>query len=157
MIFRVLLILIIVFHVYSQSGDKSIFFKGSWEELRQKASKDTMPFFVDFYADWCKPCVIMEKTFQTDTIKNYIKGKYLAYKVDVETKQGKKLARKYRAMGLPMIAFFDNRGKLMGRYIGYLYADEFIVLGDKYLEKFHKRLRKQARRKKKKRRKSNPN
>ncbi len=136
--------------VFSQTPN--IFFQGSWDELRQKAKEDTIPFFVDFYAVWCAPCKIMDKTFSTDTIKNYLGGKYIAYRINVDTKFGKKLARKYRAMGLPMIAFFDNRGKLMGRYIGYLYAGEFILIAEKYRKKFYKRLerqRKRARRKRK--------
>ncbi len=121
---------------------QNTFFQGSWEELRETACKDTMPFIVDFYWAKCAPCKIMDKILLGDTVQNYIQGKYLLFRIDVETPFGKKMVRKYRAMGFPMLAYFDHRGKLMGRYIGYLYAYEFEELSEKYYKKFLRRKQK---------------
>ncbi len=88
----------------------------------------------------------MEKNLASDSVKAYLEGRFLIYKIDVETPFGKKMAKKYRAMGFPMLAYFDHRGRLMGRYIGYLYAGEFAELSEKYYEKF---LRRKEKKKKK--------
>ena len=65
-----------------------------------------MMTLLDFYADWCGPCKIMEPIFEE--VKKDYEGKVSFKKVDVETNSAE--AAKYGVMGIPtFILIKDDR------------------------------------------------
>jgi thioredoxin 1 len=73
---------------------------------------------IDFYADWCGPCKIMEPIF-ADVKKDY-DGKITFKKVDVESNSAE--ASKYSVMGIPTFVLVKE-DKEVSRKIGAMPKD----------------------------------
>lgn len=67
---------------------------------------------VDFFAEWCMPCVMMGPVLEKVAEKN-TKIKFCKMNVD----DAQKTATQYRISSIPCIVFFKN-GKEAGRSIG---------------------------------------
>ncbi|MBR2440088.1 MAG: thioredoxin family protein [Lentisphaeria bacterium] len=69
-----------------------------------ESKKSGKPVFVDFYADWCKNCIAMDKTtFQEPRVKEKLQG-YEFVKIDATNTSDpeiKKLLNRYGIKGLP--------------------------------------------------------
>src|SRR3989338_9359485 len=81
---------------------------------------------VDFWADWCMPCLMMAPVFEEMSEK--FKGKISFVKVNVDDNQP--LAEKFKVQSIPTMIVFKN-GKEHDRVIGAMYADDF----EEYLDK----------------------
>jgi len=73
---------------------------------------------IDFYADWCGPCKIMEPIF-ADVKKDY-DGKITFKKVDVESNSSE--ASKYGVMGIPTFVLVKE-DKEVSRKVGAMPKD----------------------------------
>ncbi len=71
------------------------------------------PVFVDFWATWCEPCIIVAPIVE-DLAKEY-DGKVNFVKVDVD--QNKELASKYNVLSIPNLAIFQN-GQVLAQLVG---------------------------------------
>jgi len=67
----------------------------------------TLPCIVDFYADWCGPCRMVDPILK-DLAKEY-KGKINIYKVNIDREV--ELARLFRINGIPAYLFVPAKGK----------------------------------------------
>lgn len=84
------------------------FVSGTYEEALAKASAEGKLLFIDFRADWCKPCLEMEKTtFQDVDLGNYMADNFISYKVDVDYFDGMDLQEKFNASVLPTLLVID--------------------------------------------------
>lgn len=75
--------------------------------------KGKTPAVVDFYADWCRPCIALNPVLE-ELAKTY-KGKIIIYKVNVDKAQ--KLASAFGIQSIPTILFFKPNaqpGKIVG-------------------------------------------
>lgn len=82
---------------------------------------------VDFYADWCMPCVMMEPVMEE--LSRKFKGKIKFGRVNVD--DNKELAQKFRIMSIPNFILFKN-GELKERFTGTMPVEDF----EKKLRKF---------------------
>jgi thioredoxin len=64
------------------------------------------PVIIDFYADWCKPCLAMSPLL--DEIAVEYSGKLVVYKVDTEKEE--LLAKKLGIRSLPTLMFIPVKG-----------------------------------------------
>jgi thioredoxin 1 len=60
---------------------------------------------IDFYADWCVPCKVLAPTILEIAREHSDKASF--YKLDVD--KLRKIAAKYRVMGIPYIVFIKNK------------------------------------------------
>ena len=67
----------------------------------------TLPCIVDFYADWCGPCRMVDPILK-DLAKEY-KGKINIYKVNIDREV--ELARLFRISGIPAYLYVPAKGK----------------------------------------------
>ena len=68
---------------------------------------------VDFYADWCGPCVVMKPV--VEELVNELKGKVEVKKVNVDENQEE--ASKYGVMSIPTYLILKD-GKEVDRFVG---------------------------------------
>ena len=66
----------------------------------------TLPCIVDFYADWCPPCRLVDPILQ-ELAKEY-KGKIMIYKVNVDNE--KALASAFGINNIPTYFFIPTKG-----------------------------------------------
>jgi len=84
--------------------------------------------FIDFYADWCKPCKNM--TPRIRRLSKIYQGKIAFAKVD--TQKEKDLAKKYKIMGLPTYILFIN-SKEKANFSGERSIGDLKKIFDKYI------------------------
>lgn len=88
------------------------------DEALAEAKKRSVPILVDFYADWCEPCVQMEQqVFSTDAFRKKAKD-WVLYRVDA-TNDGLEvstLLQKYEVAGLPSLRFRRPDGTALPQF-----------------------------------------
>ncbi len=73
------------------------------------------PVLVDFWAEWCAPCLVVAPVLET-VVSNYAGALVLA-KVEVDRGENMKLAGRYRVRGFPTVVLFRN-GEELTRFSG---------------------------------------
>ena len=103
---------------------------------RGKAEKKKV--FLNFYADWCQYCKIMEKeTFQNSTVIAYINRNFIPIRVNSDKE--KKTAIDFNITGLPSTWFLSEKGDRIGNRPGFIPSKEMLSLlkyiqSDSYLK-----------------------
>lgn len=101
----------------SPKVSKVNFFEGSVISAKEKAVKEHKQYFLEFYADWCKPCKWMEEnTYSDQELAQYIHKNYIPVKVNIDDFDGHSLKQKYNVQYLPTIIVFDEAGNVLGKY-----------------------------------------
>jgi thiol:disulfide interchange protein DsbD len=109
----------------------------SWQtysdELLLDARGLKKPVIIDFYADWCSPCLKLDKaTFHDPEIVKQAGRDFVMIKVNL-TRGGnpvyERLLRKYGIKGVPTIVFLDNQGKELPalRLVDFVPPNEFLM------------------------------
>lgn len=75
--------------------------------------------FVDFFAEWCMPCVMMAPIM--DELSEKFKGKIKFGKMNVD--DNKEIAQKFNIMSIPNMILFKD-GKKVSQFIGAVSQDE---------------------------------
>lgn len=84
------------------------------QNFDEEIKKATLPVLVDFYADWCGPCKLMEPILEE--VEKEFEGKLVIAKVDVDANQ--QTSMKFGVMSIPTSIFFKN-GSNVKQLIGY--------------------------------------
>lgn len=78
---------------------------------------------VDFYADWCGPCKVMEPVVEKIGDRYHPQLKAVRLNVD----RNMEIAQKYRVVSVPTLLFFKN-GEIMDISIGVIRSHELEEL-----------------------------
>lgn len=106
-----------------------VFFKGSWQEVLQKAKSENKMIFVDFYTTWCAPCKFMSGTvFTQSEVASYYNNTFINYQVNAE-KEELEFVKHAQISGYPTLAFFKPDGTEFFRKMGGIDAGNFVALG----------------------------
>ncbi len=87
----------------------------SASEFEAKVLKSATPVLVDFWAEWCGPCKLMEPVL--DTISHNLAGTLTIAKIEVDDPDNRKLAAQYEVRGIPNMKLFKS-GKVVAEFIG---------------------------------------
>jgi thioredoxin len=73
------------------------------------------PVLVDFWAEWCSPCLVVAPVLES--IVESMGGELKLVKVEVDDGENMKLAGHYRVRGFPTVMLFRD-GRELGRFSG---------------------------------------
>lgn len=81
------------------------------------AENNGMPVMLDFYADWCASCKVMESTVFTDPKVAAILSQFKIIKIDVtkNSADDKELMKHFSVVAPPTFVFFDKHGKELSK------------------------------------------
>jgi thioredoxin 1 len=97
----------------------------SFDNMVLKSDKIVL---VDFWATWCKPCLMIAPIMKE--LATEYAGKVVIGKLDVD--KNPKTAQKYQISAIPMVMVFKN-GKLVDKLMGALPKSEYKTKIDKVL------------------------
>jgi thiol:disulfide interchange protein DsbD len=115
--------------------------QGPWLKLKgaealqqqlDEARRNGQPVLVDFYADWCVACkVLEEKTLnQADVLAALANANYRLIKADITeiNRENQGIMQRYGIIGLPCLIFFDPAGNEIdgSRILGEMGPESFI-------------------------------
>lgn len=88
------------------------------------------PIVLDFYADWCESCVVMDrKVFSKPDVQQEL-SKFILLRADLtdNTTENERLLKYFNVIAPPTILFFDVSGQEMSskRIIGEVNSQEFV-------------------------------
>lgn len=84
------------------------FFSGTWDQAVEKARQEKKMIFVDFFTEWCGPCMNMaQKIFVLPEVGDIYNRNFVCMKIDAEKGEGVELARKYGVRSYPCYVFVD--------------------------------------------------
>lgn len=97
----------------------------------QQALADGQPIVLDFYADWCIPCLELDQVTFVDP--SVIEGldRFVRFKVDLtnfDSEESNQLREQFNIVGVPTIVFIGPNGREVNsaRVIGFLSPEEFM-------------------------------
>lgn len=85
-----------------------------FETLVLAASRQT-PILVDFWAEWCSPCLVIAPILER-VVTEY-EGEIHLAKLEVDDGENMKLAGRYQVRGFPTVMLFKD-GKPIGQFSG---------------------------------------
>jgi thiol:disulfide interchange protein DsbD len=106
-----------------------------WEQFSESKIIDAKsrhkPVLMDFYADWCIPCLELERKTFTDAGAIDATSEFVRLKVDLthfDSPESEALRKRYDIAGVPTIVFLDRNGQemLSSRVVGYISPKEFV-------------------------------
>jgi thioredoxin 1 len=100
-----------------------------FEQRVLQASHDH-PVLVDFWADWCSPCIAIAPALTR--VVNGFEGRVHLAKLEVDEGENMKLAGRYRVRGFPTIILF-SKGEEQERFSGTRPAHFIQSFVEKYL------------------------
>jgi thioredoxin 1 len=80
-----------------------------------------MKTLVDFYADWCGPCIAMKPVFEELEKKYSSKINFKQVNVDEDQTE----AQKFGVMSIPTFVILDENGTELDRKMGAMTKDQF--------------------------------
>ena len=83
------------------------------DKFEEEVVRSDTPVLVDFYADWCGPCRLIEPVIER--LSQEYAGKVKFVKIDADANQ--ELAMRFEVMSIPTVMLFKG-GKLKERIIG---------------------------------------
>jgi thiol-disulfide isomerase/thioredoxin len=102
----------------------------TYKEALAKAKDENKLVFLDFRADWCKPCIEMEQTtFLDSSLGDLLNNNCVNLKIDVDQFSGMDLRDKFTVHSYPTMLLIDPVNETVQlRMIGYKTAT--ILKGD---------------------------
>jgi thiol:disulfide interchange protein DsbD len=101
------------------------------EASMEKAFQEKKPVILDFYAEWCVPCRIMDSEVFTDPEVVKLSRQVVMMRVDLtrRRKDQEDVLKKWDIRGVPTILFFNRKGKEIRklRTESYLNKEEFLA------------------------------
>ena len=112
--------------------NKGIAWETYSDETLIQAKTSGVPVILDFYADWCIPCLELDRSTWTDADVLRETKDIKKIKVDLthfDSPEAELLRKKFNVSGVPTIIFIraDGKESIESRIVGYASAKEFLI------------------------------
>ncbi|MCH8545936.1 MAG: thioredoxin family protein [Cryomorphaceae bacterium] len=143
--FQVILSSLILFSCQSTPSDKEVvrdrspqqmeanqtigFYKHmSLDDALELARQENKQVFIDFYADWCAPCKMMERdVFTNQSVYTFFNERFINVKMDVDDRSvGSEAAAKYNVSAMPTLMLIDPEKDVIMKERGYRDANGLL-------------------------------
>ena len=126
-----LVIAAFVFTSFVSNPDKTIkeiqFQNITFNQALAKAKKENKMIFMNVYAVWCGPCMMLKKTtFKTQTVADNFNKSFINIDINAEKGEGIELSKKFQVQAHPLMLIINPSGKVEKRILGYVKEDQLI-------------------------------
>ena len=98
-----------------------------------RAAAEGKLVFLDFWADYCSPCKLMEKyTFTDPSVIDKMNSSYVPVRINIETFDGYDLKAQYNVKLLPTIIVLNSKGQLVARFEESMSGSKLTAILAKY-------------------------
>ena len=112
---KIILLLSCIFVMTSMSAQTS-FQELTLEKALEQAKVENKYVFIDCYTSWCGPCKMMaEKILPLKEVGEYMNGKFVCVKFNMEKGEGRAIQQKYRVSAYP--TFLNRNMDFLLKYI----------------------------------------
>ena len=97
-----------------------------FDKALAQAKQENKPVLVDFYADWCGPCKMMDKQTYTDAAVISEMNNWINVKIDVDKNEA--LSKRYDISAIPTTVLLSPDGKTISSKTGFIGASEYAAM-----------------------------
>lgn len=102
------------------------------DTFEEEVINSDIPVFIDFWAPWCGPCLMMSPIL--DDLASEYDGKIKVTKLNVDLPENRQLAIEYGIQGIPNMKII-YKGKVIQDLVGFRPKDRLLGEVDIVLEK----------------------
>ena len=96
------------------------------ETFAKTIAETTVPVLVDFYADWCGPCKMMDERTWVDATVVAETARFICVKLNVDEEPAR--AQQFGVRAVPTIAFVTPAGQIVNRATGFMEPRDLLRL-----------------------------
>ena len=114
-------------------AEELIFINDDLRTGLNKAAGEGKLIFLEFWANYCTPCKMMEEyTFTAPSVIERMNGSYVPVKVNIQSFDGFDLKNQYKVTVLPTIIVLDSKGRQVARYEESMSATQLSAVLDRH-------------------------
>ncbi|MBY0347134.1 MAG: DUF255 domain-containing protein [Hydrotalea flava] len=114
------------------------FIEQDWNLAKQMAKQENKLIFVDVYATWCPPCMLLKtKTFQNKKVGDFFNNNFINISIDAEKGIGPQVSRYFGVNAYPTLVFTDAAGKPVMYALGYMGTKDILKFAQAALDKLN--------------------